>query len=273
MLKRLNEFKVGLLIVMAFLIILLFFWLIGERNPFRPKVRLFITYHFAGGIEKGSPVRLSGIKVGKVESLQFVSGDDASTMQVEQGGEQTSRLVTPLKIEISLDEDISPFIKKDSQFYINLAGLIGERYIEVTPGTSASDSIKNGDVLRGIDPPRIDQLISQSFNLAGKIQQVVENHEGDITKTLELISTLSANLNKTLGHMERSKLLKADIKTLVENLIEISKDVKVVTKKAQQVDLQKDLELIRRLLKRAEEIDKQAVEKFFQKDGVRVRLF
>jgi phospholipid/cholesterol/gamma-HCH transport system substrate-binding protein len=270
MVKRLNELKVGLLVVMALAIILIFSWLIGGNNPFRSKVHLYITYNFAGGIEKGSPVRLAGLKVGKVESLQFFYPKDG---EFSVSSYDQKRIVTPLKIEISLDQEASRFIKKNSEFYINLAGLIGERYIEVTPGTPESENVHEGETLRGIDPPRIDQLISQSFNLAGKIQQVVENHEGDITKTLQLISELSSNLNKTLGHMEKSKLLKADIKTLVENLIVISQDVKQVTKKAQNLDMQKDLELIRRLLKRAEDIDKQAVQQFFQKDGVRVRLF
>ena len=52
---------------------LVFAWTLGLGNPFKQTVDYYVTYNFAGGIEIGSPVRVSGIKVGKVEKIEFCS--------------------------------------------------------------------------------------------------------------------------------------------------------------------------------------------------------
>jgi phospholipid/cholesterol/gamma-HCH transport system substrate-binding protein len=258
--KTSNELKVGVIVLLALSIVLIFARLIGGKGPFQKTVSVYLTYNFAGGIEKGSPVRLAGVKVGKVEDIIFVNPDEA-------------QMATPLKIQISLSEEAARLVRQDSKFYINLAGLIGERYIEITSGTATYAPIKENDVLRGIDPPRIDQLISQSFNLAGEIQKVIEKNEGNLSKSIVLINELSGNLNKTLIQIERSKILKSNIATLLNNLVVVSEDMKEITGKTKKLEVEKHLELVVKLLKRLEEVDKETVQKFLQKEGVRVRIF
>ena len=49
----------------------LFAWALGVFQPFSHSTQYDLIYRFAGGIEIGSPVRLSGIKVGKVEEIEL----------------------------------------------------------------------------------------------------------------------------------------------------------------------------------------------------------
>jgi phospholipid/cholesterol/gamma-HCH transport system substrate-binding protein len=268
MLKNIsNEIKVGLLILTSAGIVILCAWFIGVKNPFHKTVDFYVSYNFAGGIENGSPVRVAGIKVGKVESIGFYT-QTAAEVQNNQ-----DEVLTPLKIKISISREAAESVRADSKFYINLAGLIGERYIEITPGTYGAKLIADNEVVRGIDPPRIDQLISQSFNLAGKIQKILEDNEGDITKSIKLLYELSANINKTMASIEKSKMFKTNMGELVNNLIEITGDVKKLTAKTQTPEGKKTLELMYKLLWRLEGLDKEAVQKFFQKEGIRTRLF
>jgi phospholipid/cholesterol/gamma-HCH transport system substrate-binding protein len=268
MLKKVsNEIKVGLLILTSLAFVLLCAWFIGVKNPFHQTVDFYVTYNFAGGIESGSPVRVAGIKVGKVESISFYR-PDASSVTVDN----QSEVLTPLKIKISISKEASESVRTDSKFYINLAGLIGERYIEITPGTYGAKLIADSEVVRGIDPPRIDQLISQSFNLAGKIQEVIENNEGDITKSIKLVYELSSNINKAIGQIDKSKIFKTNVPELINNLIEITGDVKRLTAKTQTEEGKKTLELLYKLLWRLEGLDKEAIHKFLQKEGIRARI-
>ena len=62
-----NEAKVGGLILTTIVLAFFFAWMVGVQNPFNQSVNFYVTYNFAGGIEVGSPARVSGIKVGKVE--------------------------------------------------------------------------------------------------------------------------------------------------------------------------------------------------------------
>lgn len=268
--KTSHENRVLTLVASTLVIVALFAWLLGAKNPFRKSIDLYITYNFAGGIEVGSPVRVAGIKVGKVEKIEFFSPEEG-TFKVED--KKANEVLTPLKIRVSIAKEAAESVRKNSKFYINLAGIIGERYIEVTPGTLDAEKLKFGDSVRGVDPPRIDQLISQSFDLAGKIQKVIEENEGDITKSIKLLYDLSANINKTVTQIEKSKIFQTNLADLISNMIAITKDIKELTAKTQSAEGKKTLDLLYKLLWRLEPLDHEAIQKFFQKEGIRTKIF
>jgi phospholipid/cholesterol/gamma-HCH transport system substrate-binding protein len=271
-----NETKVGGLVLGTGLLAVAFAWVIGLGNPFKQTVDFYVTYNFAGGIEVGSPVRVSGIKVGKVERIEFfVPLDPKGTAKTEPGSEafDDTRVIAPLRLKISVRRDAALGVRQDSKYYVNLAGIIGERYIEITPGHLSSAQIKENETVAGIDPPRIDQLISQSFDLAGKIKDIIDENKGDIGKSIELLYKLSGNINKTLEWVDKSAIFKTDLHKLVENLIQITTDVRVVTDHAHTPEGEKTLKFLHELLWRLEPLDSKQIKQFLQKEGVKVQLF
>lgn len=271
-----NEAKVGALVFITLVLAVAFAWMVGLRNPFSKSVDFYVTYNFAGGIEVGSPVRVSGIKVGRVEKIEFfVPQDPKATALAEPGSDRYSsdQALTPLRLKVSVRRDAAVGIRKDSRFYINLAGIIGERYIEITPGSRGSPALAGGEVVPGVDPPRIDQLISQSFDLAGKIADLVDENKSGIAKSIDLLYRLSENLNQTLRWVDKSAIFKADLSKLTENLIAITGDVRKMTAKTQTPEGEKTLKLLYELLWRLEPVNEQAIRSFFQKEGMKVRMF
>lgn len=277
--KLTNEAKVGGLLLGTIALSLVFAWAIGIQNPFSNATHFYVTYRFAGGIEVGSPVRVSGIKVGKVEKIEFFAPSDPKKVAPQDLGSDSlssvhdENVITPLRIKISVRNDAAVGVRKDSGFYINMAGIIGERYVEITPGHLQSPRIKEGDIVAGIDPPRFDQLISQSFDLAGKIQSIIEENRGDISRSIELLYKLSFNLNKTLEWVDKSKFFKTDLSELVGNLIAITRDVHKVTQKVHSPEGEKTLKLLHELLWRLEPVNSKVIREFLQKEGMRVNLF
>lgn len=270
-----KEVKVGALVAAGLLSAFMLAWFLGIKNPFSSKTTFHLTYHFAGGIDVGSPVRVSGIKVGRVESIEFFAPEGNGTISHQEPGSDTvgtGAVVAPLKLRISISNRAMNSVRHDSKFYINMAGIIGERYIEITPGTVASATVKENETLAGIDPPRIDQLLSQSFDLAGKIADIVEKNKGDITRSIEILLKLSENLNKTLGMIDKSGMFKNDISKLIGNLIEITSDMKQVTGKVQTPEGKKALSLMYDLLMRLEPLDEKAIRKFLQDEGVKTKV-
>lgn len=274
--KWTNESKVGAMVASTVVIAIGFAWLLGLKNPFTEQNYFYVTYNFAGGIDLGSHVRLSGIKVGKVEDIEFFSpapNQDVSLKEAGSADQEDNLAYTPVRLKISVKKAALPGVRKNSRFYINLAGLIGERYIEITPGTIDSPQLKPGETTAGVDPPRIDQLISQSFNLAGKIQDLIERNKGDITRSIELLYKLSANLNKTLEKIDQSKILSRDAGLLISTLMEITQDVREVTKHTRTEEGQKTLKLLHELLWRLEPVDEKRIRAFLQKEGIRTKIF
>jgi phospholipid/cholesterol/gamma-HCH transport system substrate-binding protein len=255
------ETKVGVLFSIAVLMVIAFAWLMGALNPFANNYSLFVQYNFAGGIEVGSPVRVMGIKIGKVDSIDFVPDQkDSKDKKVK------------LRLKISVDKKAQETIRKNSKFFINLAGIIGEKFLEITPGSMEGSALAPGDVVRGIDPPRIDQLISQSYGLAGKILELVEKNEGSVTHTLELFDHLVTNLNRTLVQLDKTTK-NVEVTRLLNNMVEISEDIRAVSGKIRTPEGQKTLDLLHRLLWRLDPLDEQAIRNFLQKEGVRAKIF
>lgn len=255
------ETKVGLLFVVAIAMVAAFAWYLGVLNPFATANTVQLGYNFAGGIEVGSKVRVMGIEVGKVQHIEFDPGLKMST------GEEVK-----LKVTISISKDAWQTVRQDSRFFINLAGVIGEKYIEVSPGSSASPALEPGMLLRGEDPPRIDQLISQSYGLAGKILQMVEKNEGSITDTIDKMNNLVSNLNKTLTLLEKTSKNEKFVR-IVDNLATISSDLTIVTAKFRGPDAEKTFDLLHRLVWRLDKLDEQAIRTFLQKEGIKAKLF
>ena len=109
------ETKVGLLFIFAVVLVVGFAYALGILDPMSNANKINVAYNFAGGIEVGSPVRVMGIKVGKVKSINF-----DPDLKMPDGEE------VKLKIQIAVNRSAWKTIRSDSQFYINLAGVIGE---------------------------------------------------------------------------------------------------------------------------------------------------
>jgi phospholipid/cholesterol/gamma-HCH transport system substrate-binding protein len=256
-----TETKVGLLFVTAILLVIAFAYYLGALNPFSSANELNLAYNFAGGIEVGSPVRVMGIKVGKVTAIQFDPG-----MKTPDGEE------VKLRIRVRINKDAWPTVRSDSKFFINLAGVIGEKFIEVTPGSSSSTQLEPGATVRGEDPPRIDQLISQSYGLAGKILDMVEKNEGSVVDTIAQMNKLVDNLNKTLVLFDRTTK-NPQFAKIVNNVAVLTEDLTIASSKLRGEEAERTMKLLHTLLWRLEKLDDKAIKKFLQEEGIKAKLF
>lgn len=254
------ETKVGLLAVGSLVLVGVFAWMLGLVNPFSQAKELHVMYNYAGGIEEGSPVRVMGIKVGKVKKISFDPEYKMGT------GEEVK-----LRITITIADKAWSSIRKDSRFYINLAGVIGEKFLEISPGGLESDQFFAGDVVRGEDPPRIDQLISQGYGLAGKMLDLVEKNEGSVTNMITQLDRLTTNFNKTLVLLDKTTRSQ-DVARLVDNAIKISDDMAYLTNGLRSKKAEESYELMHKLLFRLEPLDAKAIKKFLQEEGVKARV-
>ncbi|MFS4458831.1 MlaD family protein [Bdellovibrio sp. HCB2-146] len=255
------ETKVGLLAFAALVLIVGFAYVMGFISPFSNAKELHVMYNYAGGIEEGSPVRVMGIKVGRVKSITFDPG-----FKMPSGEEANLRLT------ITIDKKAWTSVRKDSKFFINLAGVIGEKFLEISPGSTEAASFESGDLVRGEDPPRIDQLISQSYGLAGKIIEIVEKNEGSVTNVIQQIDRLTTNFNKTLVLLDKTTK-NQNVARLLDNAVKISDDMAYLTGQMRSKKAEETYDLVHKLLFRLEPLDGPAIKKFFQEEGVRARIF
>jgi phospholipid/cholesterol/gamma-HCH transport system substrate-binding protein len=255
------ETKVGILFIASVLMVAIFAYFMGIVSPFSNNYTLNVTYNYAGGLEEGSPVRVMGIKVGKVKKIEFDPSYKAAS------GEEVK-----LRIVVSIEKQAWATIRKDSRFFINLAGVIGEKFLEISPGSLSAEGFNSGDFVRGEDPPRIDQLISQSYGLAGKLIEIINKNEGSVSNIIDQLDRLVSNFNKTLALLDKTSKDKEMVR-LLDNAIKISDDVAYLTKSLRSKKAEDSYALLHKLLFRLEGLDGPAIRKFLQQEGVKAKIF
>lgn len=255
------ETKVGLLSFFAVVLIFVFAYLVGLISPFSDSHDLNIMYNYAGGIEQGSPVRVMGIKVGKVKSITF-----EPDFKMPGSSEEVK-----LRILVSIEKKAWKSVRQDSKFFINLAGVIGEKFLEISPGSLEHPELKVGDTVRGEDPPRIDQLISQSYGLAGKIIELVNKNEGSVSNIISQMDKLITNFNKTLALLDKTSKNK-EMARLLDNFVKISDDMAYLTEGLRSKKAEESYDLLHKLLFRLEPLDGPTIRKFLQQEGIKAKI-
>ena len=253
------EFKVGLLFLASVSAFLVLGTYLGLITPLANTKTLHVVYNYAGGIDEGSPVRVMGIKVGFVKKGSFDPNFKTPL------GEEVK-----LRLTVAIQDRAWESIREDSKFYINLAGVIGEKFLEISPGTGSI--LNEGQVVRGEDPPRIDQLISQSYGLAGRMMDLVENNKVSITSVIGQMDKLLINFNRTLVLLDKGTK-NEEVGRLLTNAVKISDDLAYLTGQLRSQKSQESFELAHRLLLRLEPLDGPAIREFLQKEGIKAKIF
>src|SRR5258705_13369460 len=117
------EFKVGLLIVIATGILVAFIFVLGNFS-LKSGFTVHVDYDYIGSLQPGAPIKISGIKVGKVEDVHFWGGKvDARTGKRVQ-----------VRVDAWIENSARDSIRRDAEFFINTAGVLGEKYLQLVPG-------------------------------------------------------------------------------------------------------------------------------------------
>ena len=254
--RKAHIIQIAVFGVVALILLGLFAYLVGDLSGLYQRGSVYhLQYNFAGGITTGSHVRLSGVAVGRVKSITFNTAP-------------TSLQDTSIVITIGVDKDAATLIRTDSQFFINMAGLMGETYLEITPGSTDKPRLPSGSKARGVDPPRIDQLISEGYAVFKIVNDVIGEMKPELTQFVSELKTLLGGMNETLSALpkEEKKKFGQNVMKLIHNLAQISSGLNAQDTKAM-------VAIVKRLLERLDKIDEANLRQFLQKEGIRARIF
>ena len=233
------EVKVGVLILVSLGILTAFILVMGGLN-FEKTYSLYIDFDNPGGLQTGAPVRIAGVKVGKVSELRFMGG----TIDPK-----TNRR-TLVRAKISVEDRVRTSVHDDADFYVTTQGVLGEQYLAIEPGTPGKPVLAENAIVKGIDPPRLDLFLAKAFelldttvtgiknnrelisdiavNTAGLLRglnTVVTDNRERINRTMANLEALSAEAN-TLTHAARTRYVdNPKIIHTIDNIERISTDL------------------------------------------------
>ncbi|MCA9670812.1 MAG: MCE family protein [Myxococcales bacterium] len=184
--ERAIELKVGLLIIGA--IALLAGLVIGLGNFSLAKgQKLHVDFDFIGNLHEGAPVKVAGIKVGRVEKVEFLGGKKDSK------GRRTY-----VRLGVFIEKRAAAAVHSDAEFFINTQGVLGEQYLEIVPGTASKPTITDGAVMRGISPPRADLIVSRLYEFLEGVTRILREDKNAISNLLRAAAGAAGTLDKVL---------------------------------------------------------------------------
>lgn len=155
------EARVGVFVVAALLVLVGFVLLLGDfawERGFDAQV----DFGFAGSLQAGVAVRVSGIKVGSVENMRLLQPNEPRAATGSVLGQQRRAQV---RAELSLFEAARPFLTQGARFAVGTQGVIGEAYLELSPGDPDEAPLDLSVPQRGVDAPALHVMALQAASL------------------------------------------------------------------------------------------------------------
>ncbi len=139
--KRFNlEVSVGFFLLVGILSLAYISVNLGQMEIFGSKgYNVYAFFDKAGGVKEGSVVEIAGVQVGTVEGIELE--------------EYQAKLILKINPDIKLQEDAIASIKTK--------GLIGEKYVQITPGGSGKFVTQGGRLRETESAIDIEELISK----------------------------------------------------------------------------------------------------------------
>lgn len=192
-----KQMKIGVFILIGLVVVLISVFTLGGKDQyFTPKIVLNAHFDHVQGLASGSVVSLSGIKIGNVREINFISEKN--------------------KLEVVMDVDRS-FLKRiteGSSVEIRTQGALGDKFVFISPGDPAAPALKENDILEAAKSTDLMGIIAEKGGEAGKIFDIITelhimmkslNKENRIEVIMKNMTEASLSLNKT--SQEAQKLL------------------------------------------------------------------
>lgn len=182
------EFKVGLLIIIATAVLVGFVFVLGNFS-LASGFTMHVDYDYVGNLQPGAPIKISGIKVGKVDDVHFWGGkvDPATGRRVQ------------VRVDAWIEDRARDSIRRDAEFFINTAGVLGEQYLEIVPGKDwSAPPLDTKLPAVGSDPPRTDLVVSRLYEVLDALSDVLRDDKDVIRDLLRNSASAVAEVNTLL---------------------------------------------------------------------------
>ncbi len=161
--QRGAQIRVGIFVFSSLVILAGAIFVLGSRTQyFQPQYTLRAVFSNVGGLLEGAGVYLAGVQVGRVGEVRFF--EDVAAQKV--------------LVVLKIARNAQRRIRQDSLAGIATAGLLGDKYIDITLGSENEPVLEDGMFIRSQEPADYSQFIRKG--------------EGILENAVEITASLAA---------------------------------------------------------------------------------
>jgi phospholipid/cholesterol/gamma-HCH transport system substrate-binding protein len=175
-----DQLRVGGIILAAVAVLGLAAYQLGKAaNLFTRRYELVVFLPSANGLRVGGSVTLAGQLVGTVKDIDFLPVDYDTTRN--------------LRVVARVDESVRAQIREDSEARLRTMGLLGDKVLDISPGTPRFAVLDPGDTIRVGQSLDYEAVLAKA---AGAVDDVV-----GLTRDLRVVTSGLAAGKGTVGQL------------------------------------------------------------------------
>lgn len=203
------ELKVGALVLAAVAAAVALLALMGELS-LGGGDKLVVDWSHTGNVVKNAPVKLGGVAVGRVESVELIPS------RRDDHGEPM-----PVTMRLTISHEAAEALRADAQVTVSSQGPLGESYLELWPGSDPKPHVASAPI-RGTDAPRIDVVSNRLAKFLDSASKVLEHDPDAIANLVRGVGGLTTTVDGVITEN------RDNFRTLASELSETAKDLRTL---------------------------------------------
>ncbi len=211
--KGATEIKVGIFVFLGILALLALTVRLAQE-AFTPKdtYKLYAVFDSVSGLIKGAKVEMAGVPIGKVGEISLIPEGKA-------------------KVELLIYNKYK--VQQDATAVVRTFGVLGDKFIEIRPGTSQAYLPEGGVIAKTESPVDLDQILASVGPAVDGLKEILGTQEGkenlkilvaNIRDASESFKKIAEKVEKGQGTL--GKLITDD--KLYKDLSEVSQSLKKI---------------------------------------------
>ncbi|MGL5112971.1 MAG: MlaD family protein [Flavobacterium sp.] len=187
--------KLGMFVIVGVTLFIVTIYFIGKnQNLFGSTFHLKSHFKNVSGLKIGNNVRLSGINIGTVKAIEFIT--DSSVV-----------------VTLIIKEEVQKYIKSDAIASIGSDGLMGDKVLTISPGSVAITSVKDNDLIPSVQAVEIEDIMKNVKLSADNARVITEqlaiftnkmNNNNGLLSKLMTDGAMANSLTQTVANLQAS---------------------------------------------------------------------
>lgn len=205
-----RNIRLGIFVLSGTIFLIVALYMIGnKRNLFSNTFSIRANFADVNGLTAGNNVRLSGIDVGTVKSVDIAND-------------------TSVTVTMIIEEKYHSYIKENSIAAIGTDGLMGNKLVNINVFPGKFPLVKEGDLLQTQQPIETDKII-RTLSLTNDNVKLITDDLKRITQKIDNSNSLWALLSDSITADNLRKAI-VSIRVTGENSAVVVGDLRVIAK-------------------------------------------
>jgi phospholipid/cholesterol/gamma-HCH transport system substrate-binding protein len=166
---------------------------------------VFSEFEGIAGLDNGATVRVGGMQAGEVETIQVPSGPAAR-----------------FRVRMRVRNDLRPLIRLDSVASIQNDGLVGNKFVQIEPGTEGAAVVADSGTIRSREPFDLADLLEQMSKTIETVNQTIVDVRTEVEEALNTISDTARTAQGLMDDVGR------DARQIMASGQRVSKDLQAI---------------------------------------------